>query len=143
RVDTVKEGLLDKLKRAGFNWLAFGIEAASEKVRDDVQKGFDQDDIFTTLKQVRNAGINVIGNYIFGLPEDTHETMQETLDMSLSLNCEFSNYYCTMAYPGSPLYSTAMSNGWKLPSSWSGYSQHSVDMLPLPTIYSSAAAVIT
>ncbi|MPZ74900.1 MAG: B12-binding domain-containing radical SAM protein, partial [Deltaproteobacteria bacterium] len=35
RVDTVRDGMLDKLKRAGFNWLAFGIEAASEKVRDD------------------------------------------------------------------------------------------------------------
>ncbi len=32
RVDTVKDGMLDKLKRAGFNWLAFGIEAASDRV---------------------------------------------------------------------------------------------------------------
>ena len=51
RVDTVKEGMLPKLKQAGFNWLAFGIEAANAKVRDDVQKGFDQDDIFETLAQ--------------------------------------------------------------------------------------------
>ena len=34
RVDTVKDGMLDKLKRAGFNWLAFGIEAADERRAD-------------------------------------------------------------------------------------------------------------
>ncbi len=52
RVDTVKDGMLEKLKRAGFNWLAFGIEAASDRVRDDVDKGFEQEEIFRTLEKV-------------------------------------------------------------------------------------------
>lgn len=142
RVDTVKDGMLEKLKRAGFNWLAFGIEAASERVRVDVQKGFDQDDIFRTLERVRAADINVIGNYIFGLPEDDLETMQETLDMAIELNCEFANFYSTMAYPGSALYDTALQMGWPLPETWSGYSQHAVDTLPLPTKYLPASEVL-
>ncbi len=142
RVDTIQDRMLEKLKQAGFNWLAFGIEAASERVRDDVQKGFGQDEIFSTIAKVQNAGINVIGNYIFGLPEDDLKTMQATLDMAIDLNCEMANFYCTMAYPGSPLYTLAQQNGWALPQSWSGYSQHSVDMLPLPTKHLSAAEVI-
>jgi radical SAM superfamily enzyme YgiQ (UPF0313 family) len=142
RVDTVKEGMLDKLKRAGFNWLAFGIEAANERVRQDVQKGFNQESIFTVLEQVRQAGIHVIGNYIFGLPEDDLDTMQQTLDMALELNCEFGNFYCAMAYPGSALYTFAVANGWRLPESWSGYSQHSADSLPLPTKHLTAAQVL-
>ncbi len=142
RVDTVKEGMLDKLKRAGFNWLAFGIEAANPRVRADVQKGFDQDDIFRTLEQVRSAGIYVIGNYIFGQPEDDLETMQQTLALALDLNCEFANFYCAMAYPGSPLYREALANQWPLPQTWNGYSQHAVDALPLPTKYVSAAQVL-
>ena len=100
RVDTVKEEMLDKLKRAGFNWLAFGIEAASERVRDNVDKSFGQEEIFRTLEKVRAAGINVIANYIFGLPEDNLESMQATLDLALNLNCEFANFYSAMAYPG-------------------------------------------
>ena len=76
RVDTVKDGMLEKLKRAGFNWLAFGIEAASDRVRDDVDKGFDQEEIFRTLEKVRAADVNVIANYIFGLPEDDLESMR-------------------------------------------------------------------
>jgi anaerobic magnesium-protoporphyrin IX monomethyl ester cyclase len=35
-----------------------------------------------------------------------------------------------------------MQKGWPLPESWSGYSQHSVDTLPLPTNYLSAAEVL-
>lgn len=142
RVDTVKEDMLDKLKRAGFNWLAFGIEAASERVRDDVDKGFGQEEIFRTIEKVRAAGINVIGNYIFGLPEDSLETMQATLDLALELNCEFANFYSAMAYPGSQLYKLAIEKGWPLPESWSGYSQHSVDSLPLPTRHLTGADVL-
>jgi len=56
---------------------------------------------------VQNAGIYVVGNFIFGLPDDTNRTMQETLDLSLELNCERPNFYCAMAYPGSELHRMA------------------------------------
>ncbi len=142
RIDTVKDNMLQRLKKAGFNWLAFGIEAASERVRDDVQKGFGQKEIFETIQKVRESGINVIGNYIFGLPQDDLGTMQSTLDMALELNCEFANFYCAMAYPGSQLYQLALKEKWPLPKNWSGYSQHAVDTLPLPTKHLSAAEVL-
>jgi radical SAM superfamily enzyme YgiQ (UPF0313 family) len=143
RVDTIRNAaLVDKMKQAGVNWLCFGIESASERVRDDVEKGFRQDDIARSLNQVRQAGINVIGNYMFGLPEDDLETMQATLDLSLDLNCEFANYYCAMAYPGSQLYRTAVKEGWPLPKTWSGYSQHAASTLPLPTRHISGAEVL-
>jgi radical SAM superfamily enzyme YgiQ (UPF0313 family) len=143
RVDTVRDDAgIEKLKRAGFNWLAFGIEAASEHVRDDVAKGFGQELIVRTLERVRAAGINVGANYIFGLPEDDHASMQATLDLALELNTEYANFYCAMAYPGSPLYDLAVKAGWSLPTSWGGYSQHSVDSLPLRTRYLTTAEVL-
>jgi anaerobic magnesium-protoporphyrin IX monomethyl ester cyclase len=142
RVDSVREEMVEKLKRAGVNWLAFGIEAASERVRDDARKGFDQGKVYKAIEMVRAAGINVIGNFIFGLPEDDLETMQATLDLALELNCEFANFYCAMAYPGSQLYDVALQEGWPLPKEWSGYSQLSVDTLPLPTRYLSASEVL-
>jgi anaerobic magnesium-protoporphyrin IX monomethyl ester cyclase len=143
RVDTIQdEATLEKLRRAGFNWLAFGIEAGSDRVRDDVHKGFEREKIFSTLERVRRAGINIGANYIFGLPEDDEETMQGTLDLALELNAELANFYCAMAYPGSTLYTTALNEGWPLPDRWSGYSQHSADTLPLPTRYLTGAQVL-
>lgn len=133
RVDTIKDGMLDKLKAAGFNWLAFGIEAGADRVRADVDKAFDQDEVHRVIERVRAAGINVIGNYIFGLPEDDLATMEATLDLAVELNCEFANFYSAMAYPGSPLYEQAVRQNLPLPRSWSGYSQHARDCVPLPT----------
>lgn len=142
RVDTVKPHMLDKLRLAGFRWLALGIESGSKHVRDGTQKGLRHDDIVTIVRQIQQAGINVIGNYIFGLPDDDARTMQETLDLAMETNCEFANFYSAMAYPGSALYTMAGERNWPLPEQWSGYSQHSYDCHPLPTEKASAAEVL-
>jgi radical SAM superfamily enzyme YgiQ (UPF0313 family) len=143
RVDTVKEHFLEKLNKAGFRWLALGIESGSKHVRDGVEKGrFGSEEIIGVVRDIQNAGINVIGNYIFGLPDDTFESMEDTLSLAIEANCEFANFYCAMAYPGSKLYEIAMEKGWALPESWIGYSQHSYEATPLPTDFLSAKEVL-
>lgn len=142
RVDTVSEPLLKKMKQAGFNWVAFGIESANKNVRQDVSKRIDQEKIQRAVDMTRAAGIHIIGNFIFGLPEDDFETMQETLNMAKVFNFEYINFYTAMAYPGSQLYEDAVKQGIKLPETWQGYSQYSEDTLPLPTKYLSAADVL-
>ncbi len=143
RVDTVKDAFLEKLCKAGIRWLALGIESGSQHVRDGVEKGrFGTEDILRVVKNIQNANINVIGNFIFGLPDDTFESMQETLDLALEANCEFANFYCAMAYPGSKLYKIALENHWDLPISWLGYSQHAYHSQPLRTEKLTSAEVL-
>ena len=143
RIDTVKKSYLDTLKKAGVEWLALGIESGNGVVRKDVVKGrFTDIKIADLVKEIQDAGINVIGNYIFGLPEDNVDTMRETLELAKDLNCEFSNFYCSMAYPGSKLYLDALKEGHTLPHTYTGYSQHSYDMRPLDTKHISAAEVV-
>ncbi|PPR77237.1 MAG: 2-hydroxyethylphosphonate methyltransferase [Alphaproteobacteria bacterium MarineAlpha3_Bin5] len=143
RVDTVKPHMLEILQRAGFRWLALGIESGSKHVRDGADKAFEQDDIVNIVRQIQSAGIFVAANYIFGLPDDDEISMRETLDLAKKLNCEYANFYSAMAYPGSPLYVMALEKGWELPDSWSGYSQHSYDCKPLSTEKVSAAQVLS
>ena len=134
RVDTMREKFLEKLKKAGINWIALGIESGSKHVRDGVEKGrFGDHQIEATVKKTRDAGIYVLGNYIFGLPDDTHESMRDTLDLAKHLNTHWANFYSAMAYPGSPLHNMALEKGWRLPDDWGGYSQHAYETLPLPT----------
>ena len=142
RVDTVKPNMLDKLRRAGIRWLALGIESGSAHVRDGAEKAFSQEDIIAIVRDIQRAGIYVIGNFIFGLPDDDLDTMKQTLDLAKELNCEFVNLYSAMAYPGSPLYLQAVASNLSLPEHWSGFSQHSYDCLPLPTEHLSAAEVL-
>ena len=142
RVDTVKPAMLAMLRKAGIRWLALGIESGSKHVRDGSDKNLRSEDIVGIVRTIQAAGINVIGNYIFGLPDDTLETMGDTLALAKELNCEFANFYSAMAYPGSALYTQAVTKGLPLPAAWSGYSQHSFDCTPLPTEALSAAEVL-
>jgi anaerobic magnesium-protoporphyrin IX monomethyl ester cyclase len=142
RVDTVKEGHLALLRKAGIRWLALGIESASQYVRDGADKRYSNEDIAEVVRAVQKAGINVIANYIFGLPDDDLNSMRATLQMACDLNTEFANFYSAMAYPGSPLYQQALSEGWKLPETWAGYSQHSYETYPLRTKHVDAATVL-
>lgn len=142
RVDTVKPERLQLLRSAGIRWLALGIESGSAHVRDGAEKSLDAEDIVDIVTDIKNAGIFVIGNYIFGLPDDDLTSMQQTLDLAKELNCEFANFYSAMAYPGSPLYNMAVKNEWGLPEQWSGFSQHSFDCKPLPTEKVTAGQVL-
>ena len=148
RIDTVKEGNLDILKKSGINWLALGIESGNQNVRQEVQKGrFNENKIQDIVQKIKNAGIYASCNYIFGLPEDTKESMQETLDLAIELNGEWANFYCAMAYPGSELYRNAKKEKIELPEDvkeigWIGYSQHSYRCYPLPTKNLSRAEVL-
>jgi radical SAM superfamily enzyme YgiQ (UPF0313 family) len=94
------------------------------------------------VKLTQDMGINVIGNYILGLPEDDLQSMQETMDLAMELNCEFMNVYCATAYPGSALYEQAIKEGWKLPDTWACYSPYSYEHLALPTKYLTGEEVL-
>lgn len=154
RVDTLKEDNLELLKKAGFNWLALGIESGSKHVRDGVDKGrFGEDKMMKVVKAIQNQGIYIVGNYIFGLPDDDAQTMQQTYDLAVALKCERPNFYCAMAYPGSGLHKMAATGKYPLPQGWDnskpllpedtdkdgpgwiGYSQHSYNILNLPTAH--------
>lgn len=138
RIDTVKDdALLALARKAGFTWLGIGIESASKHVRDGIEKGrFGNEDILRACERVHGHGIEIGANYIFGLPDDTLGSMQETLDLAFEVNAAYANFYCAMAYPGSQLHKVAKEKGWGLPEDgpgWIGYSQHSYDSMPLRT----------
>lgn len=142
RVDTVNEKMLKKMKQAGINWLAYGFESASAEVRHGVAKRFEEDVVTKAVEMTQAAGIYIIGNYIFGLPDDTNETMRQTLDMAKKYNFEYINFYAAMAYPGSKLYLDAIKKGTPLPDVWHGFSQYAYETIPMPTKYISAAEVL-
>ena len=149
RVDILKNRmLLDKIKKAGINWLVLGIESANKEVRHGADKRFGNEDIFKYVKQVEDAGINVLGNFMVGLREDTRESMQQTLDMAKELQTSWFNIYATMAYPGAPDYTWAKQNKIPLPGDsnvpggWEAYSHHSYFTFPLSTENLSAAEIL-
>ncbi len=140
RVDTINHRLLSKMKRAGINWLCLGIESGNPEVRKSVNKSIKKD-ISEVVREIKDAGVYMMGNYMFGLPEDSIDTMEQTLELAMSLNCEFANFYVTMAYPGSSLFDESYKKGWT-PKSWTAYSQHNYETQPLPTRFLTPAQVL-
>ena len=144
RVDTVKRPeILNLVRKAGIKWLALGIESGDKSIRLEVSKGkFEDVDVKKVISKVHDADINVMANYIYGLPGDTEETIKRTFELSLDLCTTGWNTYAAMALPGSQLYKDALKNNYDLPKSYEGYSFHSYETLPLPTDHLSAAEVI-
>ena len=143
RIDTCKPQYLEKLKKAGVNWLGLGIENPDTVLRKEVHKdSYKEVKIIDVINGIRNSGINAAANYIFGLPEDTEKSLKFTYDFAEETNSEMVNFYSAMAYPGSPLFLEARKNGIKLPSTYSGYSQHSYDTQNLSTTKLSAGQIL-
>jgi radical SAM superfamily enzyme YgiQ (UPF0313 family) len=143
RIDTVNKKLLNLVKRAGINWLGMGIEAANQKIRKEIDKGrFEDVDIRDVIKSVRDEGISVGANYIFGFPNEKLEDLESTLNLALELNTEFANFYTATALPGSPLYNEAKQSGWKLPSTFEGFGFLAEEFEPLPTNHLSGSEVL-
>ena len=145
RVDTVRDKDLEMFKKAGVNWLCLGIEAGNRMVRKEISKGSFKDvKVDSIVESIQAAGIYVLGNYIFGFPHDTLQTMQETLDMAMDLCTEHANFYACTALPGSSLYYESIEKGWYVPSApkYSEYAFLGKDHIPLPTNTLSASEVL-
>lgn len=142
RVDTVTEKMLSKMKKAGINWVAYGFESGSKRVIEDVVKGYKMDCVKQVVQMTYDLDMHICANYIFGLPEEDYNSMNETLKLMLDINAEWANIYCAMAYPGSRLYELAIEKGWELPGAWQDYSQYAYKTLPLATRYLSGGQVL-
>ena len=82
-----------------------------------------------------------MANYIYGLPGDTNETI-ENFPTKSKLNTLGWNTYAAMALPGSELFKNELKNNIKLPDTYEGYSFHSYSTQPLPTENLSAAEIL-
>ena len=144
RIDTVKKtDTLKKVRQAGIKWLCLGIESGDKKVRLEVSKGkFEDVDVRKIISRIHDSDIEVMANYIFGLPGDDINTMQKTLDLSIELCTSGWNAYAAMALPGSFLYKKSLEMNYQLPTNYEGFSFHSYETIPLSTTHLKAFEIL-
>lgn len=132
RAGTVDLETLKKMRSAGITWLGIGIESANWTIRAGQKKPITDKVMAETIKKIRMAGIFISGNFIFGLPNDDWDTMQQTYELAKRINCEFPAFHTAMPYPGSQWFDeTERVNAH--PKPWSEYAQLSEETLPLAT----------
>ena len=124
RVDTVSPELLDALKAAGCWMIGYGIESGNQQVLDSVRKGATLAQSAAAVKMAHAAGLEVTGHCILGFPGETEETMQQTIDFAKILKLDYVQFYCAVAFPGSSLYQSCLSNGWIEDADWQYFEQN-------------------
>jgi anaerobic magnesium-protoporphyrin IX monomethyl ester cyclase len=85
RVDTVSEEILTRMKAAGCNAVSFGIESGNGAILKTIKKGITREQVVTAVQACRNTGVIAHASFILGLPGETPETIQETLEFGRQL----------------------------------------------------------
>ena len=104
RYDTVDQDLLPLLKRAGCAALYFGLESGSQRVLDRADKGLSIEQIRRKSLLVREHGMVAITAVLLGMPGETAEDLQDTLDLMRAVHADIFDVNTYVPLPGSPLY---------------------------------------
>ncbi len=125
RVTRVDMEMLKAMRKAGCFFIFYGVESGSQKILDNIKKGITLEEVEKVIKLTKKSGIITNCSFMLGLPGDTKETMQETLDFAKKINPHLAEFYVTTPFPGTELYQTAISKKWIVQDDdWSKYSLH-------------------
>jgi len=133
RIDLIDRPLLAKMKRAGLFHLSFGLEAGSERIRNEiVRKKVDTRDFHNLVRWCRE--LEVIPNvfFIFSHPTETWEEAQETLRIIEGYGEGIEASIAVLhVYPGTPLEQTAKQTG-VLPEDFTWTKRYRSKIITLP-----------
>ncbi len=115
RVDYVDEELLQMMAKAGCDTISWGIESANEEILKNARKGTTAERARRSLAWSHKYGIRNFGYFIIGLPGETRETIQETINFSKELPLDLAIFHIAAPYPGTPFFFQVMENNWFKP----------------------------
>jgi anaerobic magnesium-protoporphyrin IX monomethyl ester cyclase len=113
RMDMINRPLLEKMKKAGLFHLSFGLEAASERVRNEIiNKKIDMRDFHNLVDWCNELEIIPNVFFIFSHPTETWEEAQETIRIIEQYKGRIEPSVAVLhIYPGTPLEQTAREKG--------------------------------
>lgn len=110
RADNVNEETLKLMLRSGCTLISIGIESGSQSILDKAGKKVTVQEIRSSVSLIRKAGIASFGYFMIGLPWETKDTANETIKLSLELNCDFANFFVAAPFPGTSFFTYAVEN---------------------------------
>jgi radical SAM superfamily enzyme YgiQ (UPF0313 family) len=124
RADHTDAELFRLMKQAGCKRVGFGVESGNQAVLDSIKKRQTLDDVRRAFREARAAGLQTMGFFIFGLPADTEETMDDTIRFALELDPDLANFMMAAPYPGTELWEIARRDGRLFSLDWRDYAIH-------------------
>lgn len=111
RVDSVSRELLQLLKDTGCQCVFFGVESADNRILKSMKKNITVKQIEEAFDLALDIGLKVRGNIIFGDPEETQETISNTLDWWIKHPQYSISTAWIFTFPGAHIYKRACERG--------------------------------
>ncbi len=103
---------LKAMKEAGCRLLIVGYESGDQQILKNIKKGATIERARQFTKDCHKLGLVIHGDFIMGLPGETHETINNTIAFAKELDVETIQVSVAHAYPGTELYDHAVKNGF-------------------------------
>jgi radical SAM superfamily enzyme YgiQ (UPF0313 family) len=124
RADQTDAELFQLMKQAGCKRVGFGVESGNQAVLDSIKKRQTLADVRQAFRQAKAAGLQTMGFFIYGLPADTEQTMEDTTRFALELDPDLANFMIAAPYPGTELWEIARRDGRLFSQDWRDYAIH-------------------
>ncbi len=100
------------LKDCGLRLFLVGYESGSDETLKRIKKGVTTDEMRRFTKACHRAGVVIHGTFILGLPVETPESIEQTIQFAQELDVFSLQVSLAAPYPGTELYEMARQNGW-------------------------------
>lgn len=134
RVDTINEEILKKMKTAGCYLIRLGVESSSQEILNRAKKGITIEQIVKAFEMTRRAGIESHASYTLGLPGETKESLEKTIEFAAKLNSDYAQFGIATPYPGTEFYQEAEKNGWLKAKDWTDFEASENSVLEYPDL---------
>src|SRR5438309_2653459 len=105
---------LKAMREAGCRLLIVGFESGDPQILKNIKKGATVERARDFARDAHKLGLTIHGDFILGLPGETKETIERTIQFAKELDCETIQVSLAHAYPGTELYDYAKQNGFIL-----------------------------
>lgn len=105
--------LLEVMKSSGCIQILYGLESGDDTVLKSMRKGITTTEMERVVRLTADSGFQVRGNFIFGDPAETMETVSNTISFIEKNVDVFTSVALSpiILFPGSELYKSAVKNG--------------------------------
>lgn len=124
RVDTINPEVVAALKKAGCYRIHFGIESATPKHLQYLQKGQTLEKVERAVKMTREAGIGFFAYMMIGIPHETKEEMFTTVDFAKKLKPDYAQFSICTPYPKVELYYQMLNEGIVPEDYWQKFAEN-------------------
>lgn len=111
RVDTVTPEMIGALAAAGCSRVHYGVETGSPRIQKLIRKNLDLDRVREVFRLTRRAGMEVLGYFMVGNPDETIEDVRMTFALIRSLPMDYAHIGVFTPYPGTEIYRLALERG--------------------------------